>query len=270
MRHMVKLMIGLLGVTWLSAHLTVAAQTPLDVVGWGHLRGQIIVSGELPSTEEERIPSDLAICTEGKAGITDDNLLIDPAGGLADVFVMLVQDDSEAELPIHPVYRSRQDQAVTLEFSNCRLRPHAVVLLTGQELMVKNRDEVGHHCQIDGLHNHDNLLIARSSEYSLQFQQSDRTPVKVRCGIHPWIDGLILIKEHPYNVISQADGRFEIRNIPPGTWKFMFWHSKTGYLDEMRVAGFKVSPQGEITTPISAGSTVDLGEIILPGQAFKE
>lgn len=270
MGHWVKRVMGLLVAAYLSCHATAVAQMKSGPTSWGHLRGKIVVTGELPKVKKKQIPKDLAICSEGKSGLLDDSLRIDPAGGLADVFVMLINEENPGDLPIHPAYRLQQDQPVTLEFSNCRLRPHAACLLASQDLILKNRDEVGHHCQIDGLHNHDNLLIARSSEYALQFQQAERIPLKVRCGIHPWIDGLILIKDHPYNVLTQTDGQFEIRNLPPGTWKFMFWHSKTGYLKEMHVSGFQVSRQGEIKVPISGGSTVDLGQIILPSEAFKD
>ena len=270
MGHWVKRLMGLLAATYLSCHATAVAQTGLGSSGWGHLRGKIVVSGEFPEAKKKQIPAGLAICAEGKSGLTDDSLRIDPAGGLADVFIMLINEDTQVALPIHPGYRLQQEQPVTLEFSNCRLRPHAVCLLANQDLVLQNRDEVGHHCHMDGLHNHDNLLIARSSEYSLQFQQPERIPLKIHCGIHPWVDGLVLIKDHPYNVLSQTDGQFEIRNLPPGTWKFMFWHSKTGYLNEMHVPGFQVSRQGEIKVPISGGSTVDLGQIILPSEAFKE
>ncbi len=270
MRVLFNLMIVTLLATWLSATLTAADQPVSTQQGWGNLHGQIIVRGNVPSIRNERIPSDLAICLQGELGIKDDNLLVDPAGGLADVFVMLIPDDNQIKPSIHPSYQAIQGQSVTLEFDNCRLQPHAILLQTGQELVLKNNDDVGHHCQIDTFQNSGNLLVARQSEYSFRFQQPDRTPGTVKCGIHKWIDALILVKDHPYNDISQPDGRFEINNIPAGKWKFMFWHSKTGYLDEMEVAGFEVSQRGEITARISAESTVQLGQIIVPARVFKD
>lgn len=270
MRLAINLMIETLLASSLYPAWTPADQPVSSAVGWGHLRGQIIVRGDVPTIDDERIPNDLAICVEGGLGIKDDNLLVDPAGGLADVFVMLIPDHHQVKPPIHPSYRSIQNESVSLEFENCRLRPHAILLQTGQELVLKNNDDVGHHCQIDTFQNSGNLLVARRSQYSFRFQQPDRIPGTVRCGIHQWIDALILVQDHPYNDISQRNGCFEINNIPTGKWKFMFWHSKTGYLNEMDVAGFEVSRQGEITARISAESTVNLGQIIVPASAFKD
>lgn len=270
MRVLFNSIIVILLASSLHATLTTADQPVSIQEGWGNLRGQIIVRGNVPSIKNERIPSDQAICVQGGLGIKDDNLRVDPAGGLADVFVMLIADNNQVKPRIHPSYQSIQGQSVTLEFDNCRLRPHAILLQTGQQLILKNNDDVGHHCQIDTFQNSGNLLVARHSKYSFRFQQPDRTPGTVRCGIHKWIDALILVKDHPYNDISQRDGCFEINNIPPGKWKFMFWHSKTGYLDEMEVAGFEVSRRGEITARIPAESTVHLGQIIVPASAFKD
>ena len=271
MRNLLALwmIIGWISVPLVGGRFIQAASPPISENEWGNLKGQIIVQGSLPFIDNESIPAELAICINGGLGIKDDNLLVGPSGGLADVFIMLVPDDEQAIPRVHPDYETAAEPSVTLEFDNCRLHPHALILRSNQKLILKNNDPVGHHCQIETYQNAANLLVARQSEYSFRFDKSDRTPGKVTCGIHKWIDALILVKDHPYNVISGSDGKFEILNIPAGKWKFMFWHSKTGYMNEMKVSGFTVDRRGEITTQILPNHTLDLGEIMVPSTAFQ-
>lgn len=271
MRSMLALsmVLGWLTVSLPGGSFIQAEHPPATPFEWGNLKGQIIVEGPLPVINNESIPAELAICLNGGLGIKDDNLLVGPSGGLADVFVILVPDKEQGIPRVHPDYETMAEPSVTLEFDNCRLRPHAIILRANQKLVLKNNDSVGHHCQIETFQNAANLLVARQSEYSFRFDKPDRTPGRVTCGIHKWIDALILVQDHPYNVISGSDGKFEIRNLPAGKWKFMFWHSKTGYLNEMNVSGLPVNQRGEITTHILPNHTVDLGEIQVPSTAFQ-
>ena len=264
-----NLLIGSL-VALLLQHASQADQPTSNQSGWGHLFGQLIVKGTVPQTKNEDIPTDLAICIQGELGIRDDSLRINPNGGIADIFIMLVPDKTLLPSQIHPSYQTNLKKTASLEFKNCRLRPHALMVQTGQELVLKNNDDVGHHCQIDTLHNNTNLLVARQSQYSLRFPVADPSPGIVRCGIHKWIDAVILIKEHPYSAITNADGFFQIDHIPSGKWKFKFWHSRMGYLDEMQIPGFEVNQQGEIVVAIRDGSKVDLGQIMVPSNAINE
>lgn len=80
----------------------------------------------------------------------------------------------------------------------------------------------------------------------------------------------MLVLPHPYMAVSDAQGRFEIKNIPAGKWAFQFWHEKAGYLDKVTVAGKPKSwRRGRVEIDVQAG-TNDLGTIELAPHVFKE
>lgn len=54
--------------------------------------------------------------------------------------------------------------------------------------------------------------------------------MRVDCSIHPWMHAYLIITEHPYSVVTDQEGRFEIRNVPLGEWEFKLWHERPGYL----------------------------------------
>ena len=43
-------------------------------------------------------------------------------------------------------------------------------------------------------------------------------------GFHAYMESWGLAVDHPYYVLSSQDGKYEISDIPPGTYKAMAWH----------------------------------------------
>jgi hypothetical protein len=44
-----------------------------------------------------------------------------------------------------------------------------------------------------------------------------------------------LAMENPYNALTDQDGRFEIGDIPPGTYKMVIWHPYLGGTKEQTI-----------------------------------
>ena len=77
--------------------------------------------------------------------------------------------------------------------------------------------------------------------------------------MHDWMRGRILVRHEPYNVITNADGTFEIKNIPAGKHEFQFWQTKylKLYKDGKEITGRR----GVIKIEIKDGETLDLGKL---------
>jgi uncharacterized protein (DUF2141 family) len=52
--------------------------------------------------------------------------------------------------------------------------------------------------------------------------------VSVRCDVHPWMQGWIGVVDHPYFSVTGTDGRFTLRNVPPGDYVVAVWHERFG------------------------------------------
>ncbi|MEP7153259.1 MAG: carboxypeptidase-like regulatory domain-containing protein [Nitrospira sp.] len=46
----------------------------------------------------------------------------------------------------------------------------------------------------------------------------------MQCGFHAFMESWALIPDNPYFAVTDTDGRFEIGDIPPGTYKLSVWH----------------------------------------------
>ena len=56
--------------------------------------------------------------------------------------------------------------------------------------------------------------------------------------------------DNPHHALSGEDGRFEIRDVPPGTWTLRMWHERLG--------------EKRISIEVAPGRATDLGTIPYP------
>lgn len=56
---------------------------------------------------------------------------------------------------------------------------------------------------------------------AVQFDRPGIVPVF--CDIHSHMSAYVLVFNHPFFAVSDADGRYEIPSVPPGTYSLMVW-----------------------------------------------
>ena len=57
----------------------------------------------------------------------------------------------------------------------------------------------------------------------------------MQCGFHAYMESWGLAMENPYYALTDQDGRFEIGDIPPGTYKMVIWHPYLGGTKEQTI-----------------------------------
>lgn len=236
---------------------------------WGHLKGQFVVSGDLPAISAEAIDKDQGTCMKNGSVPLDDNLVVSKEGGLRDVFVMMLLKPGITPA-VHPSYENVAQQSITLDNLECRFVPHALFIRSGQKLTMKNSDDVGHNCHIITMRNEENINLAQHNSVDVVLKSPDKVPGNVVCDIHKWMDGVILVRDEPYVAISTEDGNFAIENVPTGNWTFQFWHKKAGYLAEVQAGSAATGRRGDIEVVIEADKTVDLGKITVPSKLLSK
>ena len=81
--------------------------------------------------------------------------------------------------------------------------------------------------------------------------------------------GWIVVKDNPYFAVTDEDGKFEMKNVPAGEWKFTFWHEKSGYVDQITRDGKAEKwKKGRLEVKVD-GNGVDLGELKVAAKVFE-
>ena len=73
--------------------------------------------------------------------------------------------------------------------------------------------------------------------------------VKLGCNIHDWMSGVILVVPTPYFAMTDADGAFTLRDLPPGTYGVVAWHE--GSKAQGRRHGADASRVGAGAAPVA-------------------
>lgn len=186
---------------------------------------------------------------------TDDSLLVNPEGGLANVVVYVTSEEIA-----WPMADTKIPPTVTLEIKNGQFVPRVQAVLANQSLNIVNRDEVPFNFCFDAIQNSPvNFVVNPGAERRHSFSTSEKMPLPFRSNQQIWAKGILLIHRNPYAAVSGTDGVWTIPALPPGRWNFAAWHERAGYL--------KSWPRGRFTYEVKPGEN-DLGTVKLSPEMF--
>jgi len=236
---------------------------------WGDLTAKFVFDGTPPA------PTALAGTNKDgceKHNLVDESLVVNPQSkGVANVVVFLYTAKGEKAPPVHDSYKESEKGNVPLDNEKCRFEPRIVGLRTTQTLLVGNKDTFGHNTNVATFTNQpQNITIPAGTQLKYNFPQPETSMAVITCGIHPWMKGYAVIKDHPYIAVSDKDGLVTIKNLPAGNWTFQLWHERPGYLTAGTQNGKAVKwERGRVKMDIKAGAN-DMGEIKLSSSTLAQ
>ena len=116
-----------------------------------------------------------------------------------------------------------EDARVRMDQRHETFVPHVLAIMTGTTVVFTNSDRTYHNV----------FSLSRTRPFDLGRYRSggaksirfDRPGVvRVFCDIHSHMSAFILVFGHRYFSITDDDGRFEIDDVPPGTYNVVVWN----------------------------------------------
>lgn len=205
-----------------------AAYEIVAVEDGGSLTGKITTKAKASSTVIETT-KDQQVC---HASVPDESVVLGEGGGLANCIVYFVEVASGKDPASMP--------AAELVNQGCRYVPHVQATTVGQELVIKNDDPILHNT-----HGYDagektvfNLALPIQGQ-SIKKRMKKPGLVHAKCDAgHTWMDGFVWVNENPYYAVTDANGAFEITDIPEGDYTVVVWHEKFGSSEhEVEIVG---------------------------------
>jgi len=228
---------------------------------FGNLTARFVVTGKAPAAARLVIDKDQEVC--GKHNLVNETVVVGKDGGLANVVVFLTTTGTQ-KVPENPALKKVMPAEVVLDNANCRFSPHVVVMTTDQKLKITNSDPVGHNSKVDLFSNPSfNESIPAKGKAVKSFAKAEKIPASVGCNMHSWMRGYVLVRDNPYNGVSDEEGKLKIEGIPAGEWSFTVWH-ETGYIEGQQKGKSLGWKRGKVTVKIEPGKDTDLGTIEVP------
>jgi plastocyanin len=254
-----------------SAALAVPAALPTAAQadeGYGTVKGRFVLEGDVPApkvivAKGDAKVKDASVCAA--QDLLDNSLVVDPkTKGIANVVVYLRSVDE-----IHPELEEipAEQKEVVFDQKNCVFKPHVLPVRAGQTVVVKSDDPVPHNTHTHPFVNPErNFALAPNDRKGvpIAYDKAEFLPVKVNCDLHPHMTAYWVVVDHPYFAVTDAEGRFEIKDLPEGEYDFIVWHERVGYVDK-KVA----SVQEAMNVEVFSEETNDVGDIAVPAAALQ-
>lgn len=117
-------------------------------------------------------------------------------------------------------------QHVVVDQHHMAFVPHVVVVLQGTTVDFLNSDPVGHNVYWPSISGNKKLahnLGTWPKGERKSFQFNDPGVVPLLCNVHPEMSGYVVVVGSPYFAVTDKDGAFEIKDVPPGTYTLKTW-----------------------------------------------
>lgn len=193
----------------------------VDPATVGTIAGTVFFRGDPPPRKEVRVQGNPECSALHRGPVYDEEVLVTD-GHLQNVFVY-ISGGLEGRTFAPPATPATIDQV------GCLYVPHVVGAQVNQPVLFLNSDPTLHNI-------HSYAKNSRGWNFGLPFQGMKQTKeipapevmIQLKCDVHPWMVGYLGVVPHPYYAVTGADGRFLLKDVPPGTYTIEAWHERFG------------------------------------------
>jgi plastocyanin len=207
-----------------------AAATPIDPTTVATISGKVKFDGAAPKAAKIDMSQD-----PGCKGTNEAENVVVSGGDLANVFVY-VKDGLGSrtfDVPTAPV---------VLEQKGCQYHPHVLGVMAGQTVQIKNSDQTTHNIHPTPKDNREwNESQPPSSPAIEKNFAREEIMLPVKCNQHPWMKMYINVVKTPFYAVTDKDGKYEIKGLPPGDYTIAFVQEKLGEQDQKVTVAAKES-----------------------------
>lgn len=226
---------------------TAATPTASGGSGPGQFKGRVVLTGSAPELApliaQGADVKDAEVCAA--VTVPDERLVMGAGNGVANVFIYLQKVPKGTPKP------EVTDTPVIFDQKNCRFLPHCLVVPVGQTVKVLSDDSIGHNTHTNPKRSTGVSQAVeggdRVGKLEFAYKAAEREPCRVTCDFHSWMIAWHLPLDHPYVALTDADGNFEINDLPAGNHVFTVWHEAAKGKFVNRKLKIKVAA-GQITT----------------------
>ncbi len=186
--------------------------------GTGTIEGLVTLHGPAPVIAPITVGKHREFCGKERVPAA---LRIGAGGAVGDALVVLEGDG----LP-----RDVEAGRVTLDNRDCEFAPRVQVATVGSELEVLSSDPILHtaHAYLDRAETLFHVALpVFLSRRTVRLTRPGLVSIECDVG-HTWMRAFIWVTATGFATVSDAEGRFRLRGVPPGRYRIRVWHEVLG------------------------------------------
>ena len=189
--------------------------------GTSAVSGVIHFTGAAPSNPKIDMSQESACQGKYKTPPTDPQYVVKDAK-LGNVFVYV-----DSGLPNGAKYTAAGPTQIDQD--GCLYHPRVFGAVVGQDIVIKNDDNVLHNIKaVPKVNRGFNISQPSAGMTSKRSFSEPEVMVPLECNVHGWMHAYVGVLTHPFFATSDSTGSFSIKNLPAGTYTIKAWHEKLG------------------------------------------
>ncbi len=226
---------------------------------WATVTGRVVWPENGPGIPAIVVQTDKEHCLS-KGELTPDEVIVNKKNrGLKNVWVYLrpdsdARDATFAEAQIPEALRTPKAREHAVDQPCCQFIPRVLAVRVGDTIAFKNSSPISHNVKYtSNTATPDfNVTMPPGQSHTTPALKADLRPNSFECNIHPWMRGQLMVYDHPFYALTDADGNFEIKSAPAGKFRIVYRHE----------LGYHKGKDGNLGFPIAiAGPKLELDPI---------
>ena len=224
----------------------------IDPATAGDIKGTVLLEGMAPKNDVIKMNADPVCLKQNTGEQMQETYMVGSDGkSFGNVFVYI--KDGLGNYIYDP-----PTGPATIDQHGCRYHPHVFGMRVGQVLEIVNSDPTLHNIH---------ALPKTNQEFNtgqpIQGMKTTHTftakevMVPFKCDVHGWMNAYVGVLDHPYWAVTDANGKFELKTVPPGTYTIEAWHERMGTQTMSVTLGQKESKEANFTFKPAAATTTD-------------
>jgi plastocyanin len=166
-------------------------------------------------------PSKVVISKDKEAcgdSTIDPSLIVGGAGEVKNAVIQIAELKQGKAVPKEAI----------LDQVKCVYTPHVVVVNPGGAVKIKNSDGILHN--VHSFSEKNTPFNRAQPKYLKEISERFAKPetISVRCDVHGWMSGWIVVTESAFSDVSSAEGTFKLDGVPVGNYTLEIWHETLG------------------------------------------
>ena len=193
-----------------------------NALAGGAITGTVKFDGNAPTFKAINMDADPICSAAHKDAVLPQTLVLGDGNTMGNVFVYVKSGLSKTDF-------TASADVVVIDQKGCNYDPHVVGVMAGQKVKILNPDGTLHNVHAMAKVNQEfNMAMPKfRTEVEKTFDKTEFM-FSLKCDVHPWMGAWVSVMPHPYFATTKADGKFEIKDLPAGTYTIEAWHEKLG------------------------------------------